>query len=325
LLGYAPENDAIIGEMLTNYKAEQLVASGLFTVVNVCLEPIYKRRYVIPYWEDGKIVYSIGRLDTDDQNEIAKLPEWNRGKYKKQLTHSKRGSATALSTEKHPEVSKVVKNVIWNADCVGLYEIGSIAEGIIDGILHQQISDEIGVGVISPVTTKFSSNDLEQLIQLTEQHWEKVYCIADNEVSGAGINGAVQTAKTLFKAGRNPHLVLPPRPDDVSKVDLADYLNVPPDQKEARTKEFAQLLSSSPPLLDYLISEAQKTEDTTKQDEQITEIVSLMVSLNPIKLERYKQTLEVEFGLKSRVFNQLYDARVHHKHRQHALRRRGCA
>jgi hypothetical protein len=295
LLGYAPDNDAIVGEMLSTYKAEQMISSGLFTVVQGCLEPIYKRRYVIPYWEDCKIVYSIGRLDTDDPDEIAQLPEWNRGKYKKQLVHS----------EKHPEVSKVVKNVIWNADCVGDYEIGSIAEGIIDGILHKQISDEIGVGVISPVTTKFSNNDLKQLINVTS-HWEKVYCIADNEVSGAGILGAVQTAKTLFKAGRNPYIVLPPRPEGQKKVDLADYLNVPPDQKVTRTKEFEQLLYSSLPLLYYLIKEAKETEDTIKQDEQITEIVSLMVALNPIKLERYKQILEAEFGLKSRVFNQLF-------------------
>jgi DNA primase catalytic core len=295
LLGYAPDNDAILGEMLKHYKAEQLISSGLFTVISGCLEPIYKRRYVIPYWEDCKIVYSIGRLDTDDPDEIAQLPEWNRGKYKKQLVHS----------EKHPEVSRVVHNVIWNADSVSDYETGSIAEGIIDGILHKQISDEIGVGVISPVTTKFSKNDLEQLISVTS-HWEKVYCIADNEESHAGILGAVQTAKTLFKAGRNPYIVLPPRPEGVKKVDLADYLNVPKDQKETRTKEFSQLLSSSPSLLDYLIEEAKKTEDTTKQDEQITEIVSLMTALNPIKLERYKQTLEAELGLKSRVFLKLY-------------------
>ena len=304
LLGYAPDNDAIVGEILDNYKAEQLVSSGLFTVVSGCLEPIYKRRYVIPYWEDGKIVYSIGRLDTDDPDEIAQLPEWNRGKYKKQLVYS----------EKHPEVSKVVKNVIWNADCVGDYETGSIAEGIIDGVLHKQISDEISVGVISPVTTKFSNNDYQQLINLTE-HWEKVYCIADNEVSEAGIKGAVETAKTLFNAGRNPYIVLPPRPPtpdpsqegNVEKVDLADYLNVPPDQKETRTKEFFKLLSSSPSLLDYLISEAKKTEDTTKQDEQITAIVSLMVTLNPLQLERYKDILEEELGVKRGVFKSLFD------------------
>jgi DNA primase catalytic core len=296
LFGYAPDNDVVVGEMLKNYKAEQLVASGLFTVVKGCLEPIYKRRYVIPYWEECKIVYSIGRLDTDDPDEIAQLPEWNRGKYKKQLVHS----------EKHPEVSKVVKNVIWNADCVSDYSVGSIAEGIIDGILHKQISEEIGVGVISPVTTKFSSNDLEQLISVTS-HWEKVYCIADNEVSEAGIKGAQDTAKTLFKAGRNPYIVLPPRPDNVKKVDLADYLNVPPDQNETRLQEFSQLLSSSPSLLDYLVKEAKKTEDTTKQDEQITEIVSLMVSLNPIKLERYKNILEEELDVKRGVFKSLFE------------------
>jgi DNA primase catalytic core len=302
VLGYAPDNDAILGEMLKHYKAEQLVASGLFTVVSGCLEPIYKRRYVIPYWEDCKIVYSIGRLDTDDPNEIAKLPEWNRGKYKKQLTHS----------SAHPEVSKVVKNVIWNADCVGDYEIGSIAEGIIDGILHKQISDEIGVGVISPVTTKFSNNDLEQLVNVTS-HWEKVYCIADNEVSEAGIKGAVQTAKTLFNAGRNPYIVLPPRPDGVEKADLADYLNVPPDQKDARTTEFAQLLSSSPPLLDYLISQAESISGKKERNEKITEIIGLMVSLGPLELEDYKETFETQFGVKRGVFKSLVEKAKHEK------------
>jgi hypothetical protein len=313
LLGYAPDNDAILGEMLKPYKPEQLVSSGLFTVVSGCLEPIYKRRYVIPYWEDGKIVYSIGRLDTDDPDEIAQLPEWNRGKYKKQLVHSL----------KHPEVSKVVKNVIWNADCVGEYETGSIAEGIIDGILHRQISDEImvicgekpacGVGVISPVTTKFSKSDIEQLVAETSQ-WEKVYCIADNEVSGAGIKGAVQTAKTLFKAGRNPHIVLPPRPDDVEKVDLADYLNVPSEQKVTRTKEFFKLLSSSPPLLDYLISEAKSLSDKKERNETITAIIGLMVDLNPLELEEYKDTLEKEFGVKRGVFKSIFEKA--HKERE---------
>jgi len=302
VLGYAPDNDDIVGELLKSYKAEQLVYSGLFTAVKGCLEPIYKRHYVIPYWEECKIVYSIGRLDTNDPDEIAQLPEWNRGKYKKQLVHS----------EKHPEVSKVVKNVIWNADCVGLYETGSIAEGIIDGILHKQISDEIGVGVISPVTTKFSKSDIEQLVAETS-HWEKVYCIADNEVSGAGIKGAVQTAKTLFKAGRNPHIVLPPRPDGVSKVDLADYLNVPPDQKEARTKEFAQLLSSSPPLLDYLISQASSIKDKKKRNERITEIINLMVSLSPLELEDYKETFETQFDVKRGVFKSLLEKAKHER------------
>jgi hypothetical protein len=230
-----------------------------------------------------------------------------------------------VHSEKHPEVSKVVKNVIWNADCVSDYSVGSIAEGVIDGILHKQISDEImvicgekpacGVGVISPVTTKFSKSDIEQLINLTE-HWEKVYCIADNEASQAGILGAVETAKTLFKAGRNPHIVLPPRPLDIEKVDLADYLNVPPDLTEARTKEFSQLLSSSPSLLDYLISEAKKTEDTTKQDEQITLLVSLMVALNPIKLERYKDILEKELGVKRGVFKSLFEKALKEKEKE---------
>jgi len=320
LFGYAPLNDAIVGEMLKHYKAEQLISSGLFTVVSAprsgsCLEPIYKRRYVMPYWEDGKIVYSIGRLDTNDPNEIAQLPEWNRGKYKKQLVHS----------EKHPKVSKVVKNVIWNADCVGDYDTGSIAEGIIDGTLHKQISDEImvicgdkpacGVGVISPVTTKFSNNDYQQLIQLTE-HWEKVYCIADNEVSGAGIKGAQDTAKTLFKAGRNPHIVLPPRPDDVKKADLADYLNVPPDQKETRTKEFFKLLSSSPSLLDYLISEAKSISDKKKRNERITEIIGLMVDINPLELEDYKDTLEEELSVKRGVFKSLFETAKKEKEKE---------
>ena len=69
------------------------------------------------------MIYSIGRLDTDDLEEIAQLPEWNRGKYKKHLTRS----------DKFPYVSDTIENVIWNADCVRAFSEGIITEGIVDG------------------------------------------------------------------------------------------------------------------------------------------------------------------------------------------------
>ncbi|MBC8462447.1 MAG: hypothetical protein H8D67_31125, partial [Deltaproteobacteria bacterium] len=102
-------------------------------------------------------------------------------------------------------------------------------------------------------------------------------------------------------------------------------LNVPSEQKEARTKEFAQLLSSSPPLLDYLIEQAKAISERgdmhsspsakKERNEKITEIIGLMVdpsfssrqALNPLELEDYKDTLETQLGIKRGVFKSIFE------------------
>jgi len=277
LLGYAPDDDTFLFSRLKEkYTVDELLLSGLFVKTKDGIKDAYQRRYIIPYWHQSKCVYSIGRLDTNDENEIAQLPDWNKGKYKKHLTHN----------EKHPYVSETIENVIWNADSAKAKDYGIITEGIIDALLAKQA----GFCVVSPVTTKFAKKDIERLCKLSK-HWETVYIINDNETSGEGERGALQTAEAVFKDGGDARLVTLPLPEGTDKIDLADFLNVPDDQREPRIDELRSLMDEAPDFIEWKIDEA--TELPERQRPKATrDIFSLLVNVDDLELERYANLLK---------------------------------
>jgi DNA primase len=272
LLGYASDDDTFLFSHLhSKYDVKELLLSGLFVNVSGGIRDAYQRRYLFPYWHQGKIVYSIGRLDTNDKEEIEKLPEWNRGKYKKHLTKG----------EKHPYVSDTIENVIWNADCVRGFEEGIITEGIVDALHAKQA----GLGVISPVTTKFAKRDIEELCKLSK-NWDPVYIVNDNEVSKEGLVGAIQTAETIFKKGGDVRLVTLPLPEGVDKIDLADFL------KEGRIDELKQSMTSAPDFISWKISEATKLSEKEKL-KATQEIFTLLTNVDErLELEHYAEIMQ---------------------------------
>ncbi|MFQ6041402.1 MAG: CHC2 zinc finger domain-containing protein, partial [Candidatus Poribacteria bacterium] len=191
LIGYAGSGGTL-ANLVKKYPQNELQKTGLFFVSkNGSLTEFYQRRFVFPYWRNGQIVYSIGRLSTDVKTQIAHLPDWNQGKYIKQLTHSK----------KHPYVSKCVKNLIWNADVARRFQTGVIAEGIIDGLLFkQEMTPRYDIGVISPLTTQFRKQDISRIAEICK-HWKTVYLIPDAEESSEGMKGAIKTAEQLYDLG----------------------------------------------------------------------------------------------------------------------------
>jgi DNA primase len=278
LLGYAPDCDNFLFSRLSGKnRPDDLLKSGLFVKLSGRICDAYQRRYLFPYWHQGKIVYSIGRLDTNDPNEIAQLPEWNRGKYKKHLTHN----------DKHPYVSETISNVIYNADCVRAYKEGIITEGIVDVLLAKQA----GFGVISPATTKFADRDVSELSKLIK-HCATVYVINDSEVGGEGLEGALKTAETLFKDGCDVRIVTLPRPENVEKVDLADFLNVSIDQKEPRIAELKKLMNEAPNFIELQINEAAKIpeREKPKATEDIFDLFALVDSR--LELNRYAELMQ---------------------------------
>lgn len=272
LLGYAPnEDNFLFKRMHGKYSVDDLLKSGLFVKLPGKISDAYQRRYIIPYWHQSRIVYSIGRLDTNDPNEIVQLPEWNRGKYKKHLTHS----------DKHSYVSKVIENVIWGADSARAFNEGIITEGIVDALLAKQA----GFGVISPVTTKFAKHDIEELCKLSK-NWNTVYIINDNEVSKEGLVGALQTAETLFADGQDIRLVTLPLPEGVDKIDLADFL------QDGRIDELKKLMAEAPDYINWKISEATELPDRDKT-KATREIFSLLVDVDDrLELEHYAELMQ---------------------------------
>ena len=272
LLGYAPNDDTfLVSHLKDKYDSKELLLSGLFVKVSGGIKDAYQRRYLIPYWHQKKIVYSIGRLDTDDPEEIEQLPKWNRGKYKKHLTRS----------DKFPYVSETIENVIYNADCVRSFEEGVITEGIIDSLLAKQA----GFGVISPVTVRFKKHDIEELCKLAK-HWKTVYIINDSEITKRGEEGALQTAEALFQDGQDVRLVTLPLPEGTDKIDLADYLNVSADEKENRIEELKQLMAEAPDFIEWKIDEVAKLSER-EQRKEIKPILEKLVALTPVEQGYY--------------------------------------
>lgn len=298
LLGYAPDDDTFLFSRLCNeFDVNDLLLSGIFVKFSGGIRDAYQRRYLFPYRNRGRIVYSIGRRDTDDEEEIEKLPEWNRGKYKKHLTHG----------QKHPYVSETIENVIWGADCVGAFEEGIITEGIVDALHAKQA----GFGVISPVTTKFAKADIEELCRLAKR-WKTVYVINDNEVSKEGEKGALQTAEAIFKDSGDARLVTLPLPEGVDKIDLADFLNVPADQRDARVDELKQLMDKAPDFINWKINEV--TELDGKEKLKATQgIFSLLTHVDGrLELENFAGLMQEQKLVKGKrlFWGALKDARI---------------
>jgi DNA primase catalytic core len=270
LLGYAPGDRALYEALKGKYSDEELLLSGLFYQrkdSKGVARDYYDNRYVFPYWHQKKIVYSIGR--TLDPN----VEEYK--KYIKQLTHK----------DNHPYVSYTVQNVIYNADSVRKFKRGIITEGIIDALHIKQVQEELEASVISPITTRFSKNDIDRLVELT-QHWGTVFIINDTEKNKSGERGALDSAERLFKAGRDVRLVTLPLPEGKDKIDIADFLNVPSDQKASRIDELKQLMESAPDFLEWKIDEVV-TLPEREQCKAITPVLEHLIDLPPIEQGYY--------------------------------------
>jgi hypothetical protein len=111
------------------------------------------------------------------------------GKYKKSLVHN----------EKNPYVIKSINNsTLYNEDClVRKPPVILVAEGITDAIAAM----ERGFNAISPVTVRFKKADIDRLSRKLTGYSGKIIIIPDNEISKVGLDGALNTARTLSEQG----------------------------------------------------------------------------------------------------------------------------
>ena len=267
-IGYAGSGGTLIN-VVKKYPTAELQQTGAFFVSkNGTLTERYQRRYTIPYWRTGQTVFGIGRLDTDDKQQIAQLPDWNQPKYVKLMTHSK----------KHPYVATCVQNVIWNGDMVKRYETGVVAEGIIDGLLFkQEMTPRYDIGVISPVATRFRKGDIERLVGFCK-HWKIVYLIPDAEESREGMKGALDTAQQLCENGVTSICIAEiPRHDHVPKIDLADMLNQ--SDRDKACEKLKELMDNAKDYLMLLIEGARNLPDREK-DDAIKQIIRCLLQVD---------------------------------------------
>ena len=190
LIGYADngpgaENRQGVIATLTGkehgFSLRELAATGAFVPTGQDgLIPFFKGRIVFPYWSRGRVVFMIGRKTpwTPDTN-------WEHSKYKKLPVHND-------AFKKH--IAPCVNNgYLFNEDCLlANPERLIITEGVTDCISLM----EHGFAAVSPVTVRIREADWERLLPRLRSV-KIVYICQDNEISEAGLHGALKTASVL--------------------------------------------------------------------------------------------------------------------------------
>lgn len=246
LLGYAP------GEGLFEYlvanghkKADILKAGVCVQGENGMYESLYKR-YTLPHWKDGKIVYMAGRDATGK----------SKAKYKKLKTN------------------EWVKQTLLGEDKVRNAEEILIPEGYFDFFLAEQL----GYKCLSPATIQFSEKDTSRMAKLCKKA-KRVYTCNDSEKAkdgeeyGEGMKGAIKICEGLASEGIRARMVILPRPEGVDKVDLNDYLI------SHSKQEFGELLQSAPTFLawqlEQISEDVEELELSTKLRPLFEQIIKL--------------------------------------------------
>jgi len=222
----------------------------------------YRGRLVFPYWEAGRVVYSIAR-------QTEETPKWLNSETGKDQTS--KYIKQKVNSKKHPEISKHIKNDYFYSEDVShgadtLY----LTEGVTDCI----IANQAGFPCISPVTIRFSKESWPRLLRLV-RNVKTLYLAFDNEDNEAGAKGALDTARHLWEHGHNPLMVTIPRPDSVDKVDLNDYLRV------YGADSFEGIVRDAQSLIDVTIGEIKQLSKREQSAQIDTKLIPLLSDVYP--------------------------------------------
>jgi len=184
------------------YTLREIAGTGAFNLTsNDDLVPAFDNRLVFPYWSRGRAVFMIARKTpwTSDS-------EWEQAKYKKLKCHDEH-------SRRH--ITPCIDNsYLYNEDCLlSRPERIVITEGVTDCISLMQH----GFPTISPVTIQIKDDDWKRILPKLAGV-KTVYICQDNEVSEAGLKGALKTARHLAESGIETRLVVLPLEDRHSQA-----------------------------------------------------------------------------------------------------------
>ena len=274
LLGYAPRDEKPLKKRLydvvkkgdpnlsDNEIRDRIFATGLYTLKdNSTLNPVFRERYIFTYHKDKEqIGYFIGRNASNKESYTVNGNTFSIPKYKKLNTKSPDNSSELPVARYH---------TLWGAHL--LRPDGApivVTEGIVDAmLLCQELGDHYQV--ISPVTTRINSSDIDNILDLLwgwgDGYSTIIFC-NDTEKSGVGAGGAMDTVEKLqeqWQARINAekeacgdsepperrNLILKiatlPCPPERDKIDVADYVQM------GLSKELRYWLESAQPLWYY--------------------------------------------------------------------------
>lgn len=261
------------------------------------LFPFFDGRIVFPYWSRGHVAFMIGRRTpwTPDQ-------EWEKSKYKKLAVRNDRNNG---------HVAQCIRNdVLYNEDVLLTRpERIIITEGVTDCISLM----EHGFPVVSPVTVRIRDADWERLLPKLAGV-KTVFICQDNELSDAGMQGALKTARILAGRGiltrvavlplgekqrtaREKLAALPAASEDAealladAKIDVNEYF-----ASGKTAADFEAILAASQTPLELAISKLSTTVPDADLSRTLKPILAEVGRLDPIEQNRHLRLIQARCG-----------------------------
>ena len=181
-IGWSGTEPCLSDLIAKGIREQDLKSTGFFRFRSFPTEvrQYFKNRIVFPYWSRGQVVYAIGR-----RTPWTPSSEYEKAKYKKLPLHN---------DKKLSFISPAIVNpALFGADILREQPREVIlTEGIADAVAVQQA----GFPCVSPVTVRLKGEEVA-LVAGILKGVERVYIIQDNELSRAGLDGALATADAL--------------------------------------------------------------------------------------------------------------------------------
>ncbi|MCL4849991.1 MAG: hypothetical protein KJZ78_01245, partial [Bryobacteraceae bacterium] len=212
-----PSTARVLQEGPGAFSLRELTATSAFRpTAQDGVVPFFDGRVVFPYWSRGHVVFMIGRR-TPWTPEF----EWEKSKYKKLAVRNDRNNS---------HVAPCIRNdVLYNEDVlVTRPERVVITEGVTDCISLM----EKGFPAVSPVTVQIRDADWDRLLPKLAGV-KTVFICQDNEVSQAGTQGALKTARILAEHGIATRVAILPLGDKQLAARQA-LASAPTDSSEAQ-------------------------------------------------------------------------------------------
>ena len=246
-IGYSPLSQIGLSQYLATqgFTRKEILRSGLIhKYKNNTLNDVFRGSITLPYLDsNNNPLFFIGR-DPDFENKLEQSktdksidPKYE-AKYRKQLVH----------VHKHPFIERDILEPVFGQSQLEKKNRNQIpfivvAEGITDAMTLQIWN----IPVLSPVTTGFSKNQIQIVIDFAKQYECPVYICFDNEESLSGMKGALRTIDE-FPEDIEVFYAEIPLKEDQTKIDINEYyLN------GATEKDFANIIDKAIPK-----TEAQK-------------------------------------------------------------------
>ncbi|MBS1853912.1 MAG: hypothetical protein JST11_00990 [Acidobacteria bacterium] len=188
-IGYADNGEPGLARTLMDgpgaFTMRDLTATSVFRpTAQDGIVPFFDGRIVFPYWSRGRVVFMIGRRTPWTADH-----EWEKSKYKKLAVRNGRNNE---------HVAECIRNdVLYNEDAL-LTRPGRVV--ITEGVTDCLSLMEHGFPAVSPVTVQIREADWERLLPKLAGV-KTVFICQDNEISEAGMQGALKTARVLADHG----------------------------------------------------------------------------------------------------------------------------